>query len=190
MLNIIMCGAPGSGKGTQSQLMVNKYRLAHLSTGDLLRHEVATGSELGRMIESYTSKGNLIPDELMVSILAKHIDSLPSDTPGLILDGFPRTVAQAEALEQMLTQRGTQTDLLIDLDVAHDELIGRLLNRGKTSGRSDDNIDTIRTRLQVYEQQTRPVSDFYKKRGKQVLINGMGSVDDIFGRICACVDAL
>ena len=183
MLNIIMCGAPGSGKGTQSDRIVEKYHLAHLSTGDLLRKEIASGSELGSKLDAIISEGNLVPDDIMIDVLAQHIDALGADCKGVIFDGFPRNVAQAEALERMLAERAMETSVLLDMQVEHDELITRLLNRGKTSGRSDDNMEAIKHRLVVYEEQTKPVSAFYEKLGKYTAIDGMGSMDDIFARI-------
>lgn len=189
MLNVIICGAPGCGKGTQSALIVEKYGLKHLSTGDLLRSEMAEKSELGIIAESYISKGQLVPDDMIISILSKKIEGFGDDIKGIILDGFPRTLAQAEALEAMMTNNGKKIDTLLDLSVEKTELIDRLLKRGITSGRSDDNLETITKRLEVYEKQTAPVSDFYKKLDKYSAIHGMGTVEDIFGRIEAVLDS-
>jgi adenylate kinase len=188
MLNIIICGAPGCGKGTQSDLIVEKYKLKHLSTGDLLRGEIAEKSELGIIAESYISKGNLVPDEMIINILSKKIEAFGNDINGIILDGFPRTVAQAEALEQMMSKNSKEINVLVDLNVEKEELIDRLVKRGQTSGRSDDNLETITKRLQVYEIQTAPVSSFYKNLNKYADINGMGTIQEIFGRIESVLD--
>ena len=187
MLNVIICGAPGCGKGTQSALIVEKYNLKHLSTGDLLRNEIQSDSELGKEADSYISKGNLVPDSMIIDILTKAIDA-EAEGKGIILDGFPRTVAQAEALETMLAERNSQIDFFLNIEVEKRELIARLLKRGETSGRSDDNLETIQKRLQVYEVKTAPVSDFYKQAGKFQSINGMGTVEEIFERIVTVLD--
>lgn len=190
MLNIIMCGAPGSGKGTQSDRIVEKYKLAHISTGDLLRKEIASGSERGNQLNAIISKGELVPDEIMIAMLGAHIDSLGKDCKGVIFDGFPRNVAQAEALEKMLAERGLATSVLLDMQVERAELIDRLLNRGKVSGRSDDNLETIQQRLIVYEEKTKPVSNFYEQLGKYQAIDGMGTMDEIFDRIDQIISKL
>ena len=192
MLNIIICGAPGSGKGTQSALIKDKYNLLHLSTGDLLRAEIAAKSDLGRVAESYIANGQLVPDSMIIDILDKAISEREAaDTyNGLILDGFPRTVAQAEALEGLLKKHGKELSVLLDLAVDEAELVDRLIKRGQTSGRSDDNLETIKKRLDVYHEKTEPVNDYYKKQGKYVAIPGMGSIDEIFGRICEVIEKL
>jgi len=189
MLNIILCGAPGCGKGTQSTLLVEKYKLKHLSTGDLLRSEIESKSEVGILADSYISKGNLVPDEMIINILLNKIDALSADVAGFILDGFPRTVEQAQALEIAFEERKNKINFLIDIQVDTKELITRLLKRGETSGRSDDNLDTIKKRLQVYETKTAPVNYFYKGLGKYHAINGLGEIDEIFGRISEVIDA-
>ena len=189
MLNIIMCGAPGCGKGTQSDLIVEKYSLTHLSTGDLLRKEIAMKTDLGIIADSYIRKGELVPDEMIIDILLKYVENQHDDSNGIILDGFPRTVAQAEALEVMLKKLDKEISLLVDLKVTENELIDRLIIRGKTSGRSDDNIETIKKRLDVYHKLTEPVNDFYKNKNQYTPIDGMGTIEEIFGRISGVIDS-
>lgn len=191
MLNLIICGAPGSGKGTQSDLIIKKYDLQHFSTGDILRKEIADETELGKYAHGFISNGQLVPDGVIIDMIAKKIDSLDkSQIKGMIFDGFPRTVAQAEALEELFEKRGLKTDVLIDLAVDEEELINRLLLRGKTSGRSDDNLETITKRLEVYHAQTKPVTEYYNKLGKYVSIYGMGSIDEIFSRITKAIEEI
>jgi len=182
MLNIVIFGAPGSGKGTQSDLLKKRYNLAHISTGDVLRAEIKNDSELGRIAKGYIDKGELVPDELICDILAKKLDELGT-VEGVIFDGFPRTIPQAEALERILADRGLEVSALIDLQVEDAELVHRLVERGKISGRSDDNEDTIKSRLDVYHSQTAPLADYYKNKGKHLAINGIGAIEEIFGRI-------
>jgi len=190
MLNIVIFGAPGSGKGTQSEYLIKKYELAHISTGDVLRAERDSGSELGKLAESYMSKGQLIPDELMVDILASVYDQKTKSgkAKGVIFDGFPRTIPQGVALSEMLEERGQKIAAVVSLEVEEDELITRLINRGKESGRSDDNYETIKARLDVYYNQTSPLKDQYKKEGKLHEIMGLGTKDEIFSRISDVVD--
>ena len=182
MLNIILCGSPGSGKGTQSDLIVKKYGLQHLSTGDALRAEIKSGSELGKEIGELIAGGNLVPDHKMIHLIARYLDNLPAECKGVIFDGFPRTVAQAEALELLLERRNMKA-VLLDLFVEEDEVIKRLLNRGKTSGRADDNYETIKKRLQVYQTETKPVCTYYLHRHNYFAINGNYSMEDTFSQI-------
>lgn len=170
MLNIILGGAPGSGKGTLSDIIVKNYGLQHLSTGDVLRAEIASGSKLGQEINDIISLGNLIPDAQMIQLLKNYIASLPADCKGVIFDGFPRTVDQAHALTQMLDEHHMDAYML-DLYAEEDVIIERLLNRGKISGRADDNLETIKKRLRIYNETTRPISDYYLRRHKYFLIN-------------------
>ena len=190
MKNIVIFGAPGSGKGTQSEKMIQKYGFGHISTGDVLRDQIKRGTELGKTAKGYIDNGQLIPDELMVSILADVYDSFGKDHKGVIFDGFPRTIPQAEALKEMLAKRGHKVAAMIELDVPEDELMKRLILRGKESGRSDDNEETIKKRLTVYHNQTAPLIDWYEKEGIHHHINGLGELDRIFADICAVIDAL
>ncbi|MDE6345092.1 MAG: adenylate kinase [Muribaculaceae bacterium] len=189
MPNIIIFGAPGSGKGTQSERIIEKYNLHHISTGELLRDHIARKTELGIVADSYCSRGQLIPDDLMIEILAHTIDNNPQASKGLILDGFPRTIPQARALKQLLAERGMKIDSVIGLEVPEDELIERLLKRGQESGRSDDNLDTINKRLEVYHSQTLPLRDYYINEGKYRAIHATGSIDEIFNRIAEVIEA-
>ena len=189
MKNIVIFGAPGSGKGTQSDKMIEKYGLNHISTGDVLRSEIKKGTELGKTAASYIDKGNLIPDDLMVSILAGVYDSF-GDHKGVIFDGFPRTIPQAEALKKMLDERGDKVAAMIELDVPEDELMKRLILRGQQSGRADDKEETIKKRLVVYHSQTQPLIEWYKKEGVHYHINGSGELDRIFADICKVIDGI
>lgn len=184
MLNVIISGAPGSGKGTQSELIVSRFQLIHFSTGDLLRHEIAAQTPLGIEADSFISKGNLVPDSMIIDIITSAINrTCPKNCAGILFDGFPRTREQAVALEVMMNGRGTPVSLCIDLQVPERDLIERLLTRGQTSGRSDDNLETIRKRLEVFEQKTKPVNEYYQELGKYVAIDGTGTIEEIFSRI-------
>jgi adenylate kinase len=189
MKNIVIFGAPGSGKGTQSDKLIEKYGLNHISTGDVLRAEIKKGTELGKTAASYIDKGNLIPDDLMVSILASVYDSF-GDNKGVIFDGFPRTIPQAEALKKMLDERGDRVAAMIELDVPEDELMKRLILRGQQSGRADDNEETIKKRLVVYHSQTQPLIEWYKNEGIHYHIDGLGELDRIFTDICEVMDRI
>lgn len=190
MKNIVIFGAPGSGKGTQSDKLIEKYGLNHISTGDVLRAEMKKGSELGEMARRYIDQGQLIPDELMVSILALVYDAFGRAHKGVIFDGFPRTIPQAEALKAMLAERGDKVAAMLELDVPEDELMKRLILRGQNSGRADDNEETIKKRLVVYHSQTQPLIEWYKKEGLHHHINGLGELDRIFADIEKVVDNL
>lgn len=187
-MNLVVFGAPGSGKGTQSARLIDKYGLYHISTGDVLRKQIALGTELGKIADSYISKGQLIPDELMIDILTDELEKNQATSKGVIFDGFPRTIAQAKALNNMLEKRGTGVHAVIGLEVDDDELVDRLLKRGKESGRSDDNLEAITERLKVYHTQTSPLREFYKNEGKYHHIPGHGNIDDIFKRITDSLD--
>ena len=189
MLNIVIFGAPGSGKGTQSERIVEKYGINHISTGDVLRAEIKNGTELGKTAKGYIDQGQLIPDALMVDILASVFDSF-QESKGVIFDGFPRTIPQAEALKVMLKERGQDISVMLDLDVPEEELMTRLIKRGQDSGRADDNEETIKKRLVVYNTQTSPLKEFYKGEGKYKHINGQGTMDGIFADICTAVESL
>ena len=190
MKNIVIFGAPGSGKGTQSDLLIEQYGLGHISTGDVLRNEIKKGTELGKTAQSYIDKGNLRPDELMVSILAGVYDSFGRGHKGVIFDGFPRTIPQAEALKQMLSERGDKVAAMIELDVPEDELMQRLIKRGQQSGRADDNEETIKKRLVVYHSQTQPLIEWYKQEGLHHHIDGLGTLERIFSDIKKVIDNL
>ena len=190
MKNIVIFGAPGSGKGTQSDLLIKEYGLGHISTGDVLREEIKKGTELGKTAQSYIDKGNLIPDELMISILADVYDSFGRGHKGVIFDGFPRTIPQAEALKKMLEERGDKVAAMIELDVPEDELMKRLILRGQQSGRADDNEETIKKRLVVYHSQTQPLIEWYKKEGLHHHIDGLGTLERIFADIQKVIDGI
>lgn len=187
MFNIVIFGAPGSGKGTQSENLISHYGLYHISTGEVLRDNIARGTELGKIADNYISEGKLIPDDLMVSILADILDNTPEAKGGVIFDGFPRTINQAGALKEMLAKRGAKVDAVVGLEVEEDELIDRLIKRGKESGRSDDNLETIKKRLQVYHSQTQPLHDYYVNEGTYLPIKGVGTVESIFDSIKAAI---
>ena len=187
MLNIILSGAPGSGKGTQSDLLVKKYGMQHLSTGDVLRAEIATGSALGHQIDALISKGNLVPDDMMYGVIENYIASLPKDCKGAIFDGYPRTVAQAAALTHLLKKYNMDA-IMIDLLVDEQLLIQRLIDRGKVSGRADDNLNTIRHRIAVYHNQTEPIAHYYLHKGNYFAVNGNQTMADVFLQIMRIVD--
>lgn len=191
MLNLVIFGAPGSGKGTQSEKLIDRYGLFHISTGDVLRDHIARNTELGKLADSYISQGHLIPDDLMIKVLDAEMDAnVDKIGKGVIFDGFPRTIPQAHSLTQLLRKRGTDLHAVIGLEVNDDELIDRLVKRGIESGRADDNPDTIKERLKVYHSQTQPLREYYLKQGKYHKINGLGNVDEIFDNIKSEIDAI
>ena len=190
MKNIVIFGAPGSGKGTQSDKMIAQYGFGHISTGDVLRGEIKNGTELGKTAKGYIDQGQLIPDELMIDILASVYDGFGKEHEGVIFDGFPRTIPQAEALKKMLAKRGHKVAAIIELDVPEEELMKRLVLRGQQSGRTDDNEETIKKRLNVYHSQTSPLIKWYGKEGIHYHIDGFGELDRIFGDIRHVIDHL
>ena len=187
MLNIILFGAPGSGKGTQSELLVNHYGLQHLSTGEVLRAEIATGSELGKQIDALISVGNLVPDEMMLHLIENYIANQSKHSKGTIFDGFPRTVPQAVAFTSLLKKYHMDA-LMIDLMVDEQLLIQRLIERGKVSGRADDTLNTIRHRIAVYHDQTEPLAHYYLRHGNYFAVNGNYDMKDVFLQIKRIVD--
>lgn len=168
---------------------MKKYNLNHVSTGDVLRAEIKNGTELGKIAKGYIDQGQLLPDALIIDILASVLDSF-KDSNGVIFDGFPRTIPQAEALKKMLNERGQDVSVMLDLDVPEEELIERLIKRGQESGRADDNMETIKKRLVVYNEQTSPLKDYYKKEGKYQHIKGVGTMEGIFADIASVIDNL
>ena len=191
MLNIVIFGAPGSGKGTQSDKIIDKYHLFHISTGDVLRDNMRRGTELGKVAKGYIDQGQLVPDELIIDLLAQVLDeNKEKAADGVIFDGYPRTIPQAEALEQLLADHGTRIDAVVGLEVPDEELIKRILLRGQLSGRADDNEETARKRLEVYYNQTSPLKAYYEEQGKYLAINGMGTIDGIFDQISQELDNL
>ncbi len=187
MLNLILFGPPGSGKGTQAKKLEEKFNLIHISTGDLFRYEIGNNTPLGVKAKEYMDKGQLVPDEVTIGMLQNKVEKHP-DAKGFIFDGFPRTVPQAEALDAFLASKDTTIAGLLMLDVDDDEIVARILNRGKTSGRSDDNDEAIiRNRIKVFNDQTAPIFDHYEMFGKSQRIDGIGSIDDIFGRLSEAI---
>lgn len=187
MLNIALFGPPGAGKGTQSALLIEKYKLAYISTGDLLRQEIAEGSELGNKAKDIIGRGELVSDELIVQLIEKRI-IMSTDMNGILFDGFPRTLVQAYILEGLLLKLNTGLACMLSLEVPREELVSRLLERGKSSGRSDDTADIIDFRLEEYENKTKPVAEFYKFRDKYIPIKGVGKIPDVFKRLTESID--
>jgi len=189
MFNLILFGPPGSGKGTQSEKLISRYGLKHLSTGDLLRSEISGQTPLGQAVKSLMAEGKLVPDEIVIEMINSALDNNPH-VNGFLFDGFPRTTAQAEALDKLLTQKGTQIDVVLALQVSHQELIKRLLNRGRTSDRSDDvNEEVIAARINEYEKKTAAVAEHYEQFGKVQYVKGEGSIDEIFELLSKEIDA-
>ena len=188
MLNIVLFGAPGAGKGTQAIMLAKELDLVHLSTGDILRKEITAGTDLGKQAQRYTDKGEFVPDEVVIDIIRSQIEQNPG-AKGFIFDGFPRTTAQAEALDKMLEKKGMQITAMIALDVEHDELVKRLQIRGESSGRADDkSIDVIRNRIDVYNNKTKPLIMYYNAQKKYSAVNGVGNIEEIFNRLCRQVE--
>lgn len=188
MLNLILFGAPGAGKGTQSEKLIEKYKLIHFSTGDILRAEINANTKLGIEAKAYMDKGELVPDSVVIGMIDHKIDENP-DAKGFIFDGFPRTVAQAVALDEMLKEKNKEISQMIAIDVETSELVTRLQIRADIQNRPDDkDINVINNRIKVYNEKTAVLADYYDKLGKFSKINGMGSIDDIFSRICSVVE--
>ncbi|MDR0686838.1 MAG: adenylate kinase [Dysgonamonadaceae bacterium] len=189
MLNVVLFGAPGSGKGTHSKLIVEKYGLKHISIGEILREEIAKQSNIGHIASQYADEGKLLPDDLVINILTEAIDA-SDDAKGFVFDGFPRTIYQGEALEKILRERNTNLAAVLNLDVEETELVARMLARGKAIGRADDNPETIKKRLKTYYDQTDPLKTYYRKKGKLFTIKGDSDIDDVFERISEVFDRL
>ncbi|MFN5890741.1 MAG: adenylate kinase [Bacteroidota bacterium] len=190
MLNLILFGPPGAGKGTQSEKLIAKYNLSHISTGDLLRAERAAGTELGNLANDYISKGELVPDSVVIGMV-KNFMLNHGDAAGFIFDGFPRTIPQAEALDTMLHDFNSSISVVLGLEVEEDELVKRLLLRGQSSGRVDDQDEnTIRNRFQEYQNKTLPLAGFYSNQNKYVGVQGIGEIDSIFNSLCQHIDAV
>jgi adenylate kinase len=188
MLNLILFGPPGSGKGTQAAKLVDKYNLVHISTGDLFRYEMGNNTPLGLEAKRYMNEGKLVPDEVTIGMLKNKVLAHP-EAQGFIFDGFPRTITQSEALDHLMAELNQNIASLIALEVNDEEIVQRLLNRGKTSGRADDNDEeVIRKRMTVYRQETTPVFEYYGQQNKSIALNGMGEVDEIFDSLCNEID--
>ncbi len=190
MINIVLFGAPGAGKGTQAAKLSAKYNINHISTGEVIRDEIRRGTEMGRSVQDYISRGELAPDELVIGMIAEYVKS-HSESAGNIFDGFPRTTLQAEAFDRIMKENGLQVDVMLELSVPEEELVQRLLLRGKDSGRADDADESvIRNRIDVYNAQTSVVADYYRNQNKYTSVDGIGTIDEIFERICEQLDKL
>ena len=189
MINLVLFGKPGAGKGTQAEFLKSKYELFHISTGDLFRHHITNATDLGKLAKSYMDQGDLVPDQVTIDMLKDSVESNP-EAKGFIFDGFPRTTKQAIALDEFLTEKSMSITATVALEAADDVLIGRLLNRGITSGRVDDQDEVkIRNRFDEYNSKTAPLRDFYEDQGKFHSINGIGSIDEITGRLTLLIDS-
>jgi adenylate kinase len=188
MFNLILFGPPGSGKGTQSSRIAEKYNLVHTSTGDIFRKEIRNGSPLGIKVQGIIEKGELVPDDLLVDILRSALQRATGNINGFVLDGFPRTIRQAGDLDKLLKETGESVSLVLALDVDEEEVVTRLLKRAQLEGRKDDTEEVIRNRMKVYHAQTHPLMEYYNKQGKFTSIPGVGSIDDIFTDICKVID--
>ncbi len=190
MLNLILFGPPGAGKGTQAEKIIEKYGLLHISTGDVIRAEVKAGTELGKKAKELIENGKLVSDDIVIGIISDYINR-NKDAKGTIFDGFPRTIAQSEAMDRMLKEINDEVSVVLSLEVEDEVLIERLLLRGKTSGRADDqNTEVISNRIKVYKEQTSAVKGYYAKQNKVVEIKGVGTIDGIFADICTAIDNL
>jgi adenylate kinase len=188
MLNIILFGAPGCGKGTQAARIKEKYNINHISTGEVIRQEIARGTELGRSMQSYIEAGQLAPDSIVIGMIRNYMTE-HKDAAGNLFDGFPRTTAQAEEFDRILAEDSLSVSVMVYMDVPEQELVDRILLRGKDSGRADDaSEDVIRNRIAVYREQTEIVADHYSKQGKYVAVDGLGTMDEVFDRICKVID--
>ena len=190
MFNLVLFGPPGAGKGTQAEKLIEKYGFNHISTGEVIREQIRKGTELGRSVQSYIEKGQLAPDGLVIDIIADYV-AKHKDAKGNIFDGFPRTTVQAKAFDEIMEKNGTPVSVMLSLEVPDEELVKRLLLRGKESGRADDsNEGVIRDRIDLYKAQTAVVADHYKPQGKHRAVNGLGTIDEIFGRLCQEIESL
>lgn len=190
MFNLVLFGPPGAGKGTQAEKLIEKYGFNHISTGEVIREHIRKGTELGRSVQSYIEKGQLAPDDLVIDIIADYV-AKHKDAKGNIFDGFPRTTVQAKAFDEIMEKNGTPVSVMLSLEVPDEELVNRLLLRGKESGRADDgNEGVIRDRIDVYKAQTAVVADHYKPQGKHRAVNGLGTIEEIFDRLCQEIESL
>jgi adenylate kinase len=190
MLNVVLFGAPGCGKGTQSELLEKKFGLSHISTGEIIRSQIKAQTPLGQQMAEYISRGELAPDSIVIGMVENYLND-NKDIKGTIFDGFPRTTAQAEAFDKLLEQMNDSVDIMIYMDVPEEELVRRILLRGKDSGRADDaSEDVIRNRIEIYNQQTAIVAEYYRAQGKYVAVPSLGTIEEVFERIAAEIEKL